>query len=326
MGAIHNRFLQSVQQSILSDLNELIAFVALADCGSFAAAGRFLERDPTVVSRRLSALETRLGVRLAERSTRRVALTEAGRIYLERVRPLLVDLQAADREAVSLAGGEARGHLRVSLPGSFGQLWLGPLIVDFLRAHPRVSIEADTTNRYVDLIGEGFDLAVRLGELPDSQLVARRVGERRRLICASPGFVAAHAPIRSPRDLQDLPCLCYTGRRQPYRWDFARADGTALGVTVRGPLASDSAELLTQAALAGLGVLFTSDWYVTRELSAGRLIELIPDWTIRDRGALYVVTPALDGMPSKTRAFSDWMASRLVSPPWRTGTDTPVTR
>lgn len=309
-----------MQQSLFSDLNELAAFVALADTGSFAAAGRRLGRDPTAVSRRLSAMEARLGVRLAERSTRKVALTEAGRTYLERIRPLLHDLQAAGREAVAFADGEARGHLRITVPGSFGRLWLNPLIVAFLRDHPRVTIEADTSNRFVDLIGERFDLAIRLGELPDSRLVARKVAERRRLICASPDFLSRRPAIRTPQDLADHPCLCFTGRHDPYRWDFVHPGGGALGVTVTGPLASDDGELLLDAAVNGLGILYTSDWYANRDLASGRLVEILPDWALQDRGAVYVITPAAAGTPSKARAFSNWIAERLAVPPWASPT------
>lgn len=305
-----------MQQSFFSNLNELAAFVALADTGSFAAAGRQLGRDSTAISRRLSAMEARMGIRLAERSTRKVVLTEAGRSYLERIRPLLYELQAAGGEAAAFADGEARGHLRVTLPGNFGRLWLTPLILEFLRAHPRVTVEVDTSNRFVDLIGERFDLAIRLGELPDSRLVARKVAERRRLICASPAFIARHPTIRIPQDLTNVPCLCFTGRHDPYKWSFSKPNRGASGVAVTGPLASDDAELLVEAAVSGMGVLYTSDWYASRELAAGRLVEILPEWTVLDRGAVYVVTPAAAGTPSKTRAFSDWIAERLKPPPW----------
>ncbi|WP_244979283.1 LysR family transcriptional regulator [Cupriavidus plantarum] len=316
IGTVHTSHLRKMQHSLFSDLNELVAFVALADTGSFAAAGRQLGRDPTAVSRRLTAMEERMGVRLAERSTRKVALTEAGQTYLDRIRPLLHELQAAGGEAVAFAGGEARGHLRVALPGNFGRLWLTPLIVDFLHAHPRVTIEVDTSNRFVDLIGERFDLAIRLGELPDSRLVARKVADRRRLVCASPAFLERHRDIRSPQDLGRAPCLCYTGRRDPYRWNFVGPGKEKTGVTVAGPLASDDGELLVEAAVRGLGVLYTSDWYASRELANGGLVELFPEWSLLDPGAVYVVTPAAAGTPSKTRAFSNWIAEKLSSPPW----------
>lgn len=310
-----------MQESLISDLNELAAFVALADTGSFAAAGRLLGRDPTAISRRLSAMEARIGVRLAERSTRKVALTEAGVTYLKRIRPLLDELQAAGTEAFSFADGEARGHLRITLPGNFGRLWLAPLIFDFLRNHPHVTIEADTSNRFVDLIGEHFDLAIRLGELPDSRLVARKVAERRRMICASPEYLASHPAILNPQDLVEHSCLCFTGRTDPYRWSFAKPSGGTHAITVSGPLASDDGEFLVEAAVSGLGVLYTSDWYASRYLAAGQLVEILPAWPLADPGGVYVVTPAASGTPSKTRAFSDWIAAGLAVPPWQATKD-----
>ncbi|WP_280529135.1 substrate binding domain-containing protein [Burkholderia perseverans] len=209
-----------------------------------------------------------------------------------------------------------RGHLRITLPGNFGRLWLNPLIVAFLRRHPRITLEADTSNRFVDLIGERFDLAIRMGELPDSRLVARKVAQRRRLICAAPAFLAGRPAIRAPQDLAEHPCLCFTGRHDPYRWQFAQPGGAPPGVTMSGPLASDDAELLVEAAVGGMGILYTSDWYAGRDLAAGRLVEILPDWPLLDRGSVHVVTPAAGGTPSKTRAFSDWIAAQLAVPPW----------
>lgn len=314
-----------MQQSTLSDLNEIRAFVALADTGSFVAAGRTLDKDPAMISRRLQALETRLGVRLAERTTRRVELTEAGLAYLARVRPLLFDLELADREAAAFAHGEPSGHLRISIPGNFGRMWLGPVIVDFLVAHPQVTIEADATNRFVDIVGERYDLAIRLGTLPDSRLIARKVAERRRLLCASPDYLAKRGHPRSPADLAGHACLCFTGRQDPYRWVFASGGKGPASVTVSSPLAGTDAELLVDAAVAGLGILHTTDWYVGQELATGRLVEVLPDWPLADRGAVYVVTPAAAGTPSKTRAFSDWVAQKVAIPPWSaTGSSAPI--
>lgn len=301
-----------------SDLNEVRAFVALADTGSFVSAGRQLHKDPAIISRRLQSLESRLGVRLAERTTRIVILSEAGRAYLARVRPLLSDLELADQETSAFAHGEPSGHLRISLPGSFGRAWLGPVILDFLKAYPRVTIEIDATNRFVDLVGERYDLAIRLGALVDSRLIARKVADRRRLLCASPGYVAAHGTPRSPDDLSTHACLCFSGREDPYRWSFAKPGKGLVGITVSGPLAATDAELLVDAAVYGLGILHTTDWYVGHELAAGRLIEVLPDWPLADRGAVYLVTPAAAGTPSKTRAFSEWVADKLGQPPWPT--------
>lgn len=305
-----------MQQSNLSDLNEVRAFVALADTGSFVAAGRYLDKDPAMISRRLQALEGRLGVRLAERTTRRVELTEAGLAYLARVRPLIIDLDLADREAAAFADGEPTGHLRISIPGNFGRRWIGPMIVDFLVAHPQVTIEADATNRFVDLVGERYDLAIRLGTLPDSRLIARKVAERRRLLVASPDYLARRGAPATPADLAGHACLCFTGRADSYRWVFAGGSKGPTSITVSPLLAGTDGEMLADAALAGLGIVHTTEWYVSHELASGKLVEVLPDWPIADRGAVYVVTPAAAGTPSKTRAFADWIAKRAANPPW----------
>lgn len=305
-----------MQQSSPLDLDDIAAFIAVAETNSFAAAGLRLAKDPTVISRRLQALEARLGVRLAERTTRQLALTEAGRAYLARVKPILLELEAADREATGYADGEPRGHLRISLPGNFGKLWLGPLIVMFLQQYPRVTLDIEVTNRFVDLIGERYDLAVRLGELPDSRLIARKITDRKRLICASPAYLEKSPALASPQDILNHGCLVSTGRSDPYRWTFKKPTGGTMAISVHAVLASDDAEMLVEACVRGLGLLYTSDWYVGRELAAGHLVEVLPSWPLNDPGGVYIVTPALAGMPSKTRAFSDWLAQHLLPPPW----------
>ena len=296
---------------------ELSSFVAIAEALSFARAGERLSRDPTVLSKRLRALEARLGVRLVERTTRSVALTEAGRGYLERARTILRSIDEADREAAQQASGEPRGHLRLALPDSFGRLWLAPMINEFLSAHPSITIEAEFSNRFVDLVGERFDLAVRLGELDDSRLVARRVANRQRLLCASPAYLQRHGVPRRPEALADHACLVFTGLPNRDRWDLSDAQGRIRRVSVSGPLVADDAEVLTEAATAGLGVMLGTDWLLGKHLQDGRLLRVLPRWRPLDEGAIYIVTPSGVGAASKTRAFGDWIAARLANPPWK---------
>ena len=303
-----------MQQS--SKLSDIRALVALADTGSFTTAGKLLGRDPTVVSRNVQSLERLVGVRFVERSTRTVTLTEAGVVYLARVRPLLHELDAADREASSLAAGEPRGRLKVALPGTFARLWLAPAIASFARAYPKVTLELSYSNRFVDLVGEGYDVALRLGELPDSRLVARKVGLRRRLLCASPTYLADHPPILMPADLVGHNGLIFTGRADPYRWTLRAADGQSHSMVVEARIASDDADVLVEAAIAGLGVMLTTDWHVSPAIDQEKLVEVLPDWSVADDGAIYIMMPAGAGVPSKTRAFSDWLARELADPPW----------
>jgi DNA-binding transcriptional LysR family regulator len=307
-----------MQQYELPDLNELVAFIALADTGSFSAAAAKLGRDPTVVSRRLQSLEARLGIRLAERSTRHVVVTEAGQAYLRRVRPLLEGLSEASSEMIEATQGTPHGRLRLALPASFGRMWLAPLIVQFLEAHPGIRIDAEYSNRFVDLIGEGFDAAIRLGVLTDSRLVAKKLADRRRMLCASPDYLAKRGVPTSPQDLARHACLVFTGKQNPHQWEFTAPDGGTIAVPVDGQIVCDDAEALVTAAVAGAGILYANDWLVGRELRSGSLLPILEGCPMADAGAIYLVVPSRKGLPGKTRAFCDWMTDRLGrSPPWK---------
>ena len=303
-----------MQQS--SNLAEIRAFVALADTGSFAAAGKRLGRDPTVLSRSVQSLEQRLGVRLAERTTRAVTLTEPSVLYASRMRALLHELVAADQEASAFGQGEPQGHLRVALPGSFARLWMAPLITGFMEAHPRVTLEAHYSNAFVDLVIQGYDLAVRLAELSDSRLIARKVANRRRLLCAAPAYLTQRGTPTKPAELADHDCLCFTGRDDPYLWTFQSESGAKHSVVVRSRAASDDADILVEAAVAGLGLFYTTDWHVGPLMSDGRLVEVMTGWPVVDGGGIFLVTNSTVGLPSKTRAFSNWIAKGLAKAPW----------
>ena len=293
--------------------DELLAFVAIAEALSFKRAAVRLNRDATLLSRRLRSLEARLGVRLLERTTRRVALTQAGSLYFDRAAAILRAMEEADLEATGFAEEEPRGHLRLALPGSFGRLWLMPVITDFLAAHPRVTIEAEFSNRLVDLVGERFDLAVRLGTPETSRLVVRKVGERRRLLCASPAYLARHGTPEHPLELARRSCLIFAGLR---RWEMRAGDGTPARVDVAGPFVADDVEALIAAAEAGLGILLTSDWAAATGLAGGRLVQVLTNWTFVDDGAVSIVTPSGSHHASKTRAFSDFVVGRLREALW----------
>lgn len=308
--------LQKMQQKSPADLDDLRSFAAVAATGSFAAAARALSRHPTVLSKRLAGLEHRLGIRLAERTTRSFTLTEAGRLYLNRITPILEELDHANSDAAALGEGEPSGRLRIAVPSTFGRLWLVPIILEFMKTYPKVAVEADFSNRSVDLIGEGYDLAVRLGELSDSRLIARKIGKRRRLVCASPEYVRQRPVIKRPADLTGHPCLFFTGRADPHNWVFHDRTGKVVSVRVSGPLSSDDADLLLGAALEGLGLLYTTDWHVASALADGRLVEVLKGWPVADQGAIYLIMAAARGVPSKTRAFADFLASRLAPLPW----------
>lgn len=293
--------------------DELVAFVAIAQALSFKKAASRLDRDATLLSRRLRALEARLGVRLLERTTRRVALTQAGALYLERAAAIVQAVDGAANEVGGFAAEEPRGHLRLALPGSFGRLWLMPAIADFLAVYPKVSIEAEFTDRVADLIAERFDLAVRLGRPGNSGLVARKIGERRRLLCAAPAYLAEHAAPAGPADLASHDCLVFAGLR---RWELLAADGSHARIDVAGPFVCDDVEALLMAAEAGLGILLTTDWAAASRLRAGRLVRVLEQWRLVDDGAIFMVTPSGSHHASKTRVFATFLAERLRTMPW----------
>jgi DNA-binding transcriptional LysR family regulator len=304
----------------LPELDALAAFIAVAESGSFMSAGQRLSRDATVVSRRVQMLEQSLGVRLLERSTRRVVLTEAGEGYLNRIRPLLQGLMAAGQETERFSDGAPRGRLRLALPGSFGRMWLMPMLVEFRQRHPAVTLDVAFSNRFVDLIGEGFDMAIRLGVLPDSRLVIRKLAERQRMIVASPDYLQRCGRPASPEELSNHVCLIFSGKANPYTCEFLMPDGRQIVVPIAGPFASDDAEALVLAAVAGQGVLYATDWLVGRELADGRLVRILEAYPVPDEGAVYVVHPSTQHVPNKTRAFADWICERFAGGvPWKQG-------
>ncbi|WP_207481644.1 LysR family transcriptional regulator [Arenibaculum pallidiluteum] len=305
----------------LSDqgLEEVAAFLAVLDAGGFAPAARVLGRDASVVSRRVSALERRLDVRLLERTTRRVTPTEAGRRFADRARIALTLLADAEREAAD-AGTGPQGTLRLSLPEAFGRLWVAPILPEFLTAFPRVRIEAFYSDRFVDLVGEGMDLAIRIGHLPDSSLVARKLGGERRLVCAAPSYLADRQAPKAPTDLAAHDALLFALFDSPREWHFGRGRERAR-VHMSGPLLTDNVDSLVHAAVAGKGIMMCSEWLVGRELADGRLVRLLPDWTVGAGNggevAIHLIRPSGRFTAGKTRAFADWITTKLSPPPWR---------
>lgn len=301
-----------------NQIAEIAAFAAVAEQGSFTKAAAALGRDATVLSRRVQSLERRLGVRLLTRTTRHVALTEAGATFLTRAQAIRAALADAEEEATTYGQGEPRGTLRLALPATFGRMWIAPYLPAFIAAYPRVNIDVSYSNRFVDLVAEGFDLAVRLGELADSRLVARRIAPRRRLVCAAPAFLDRHGAPARPEDLARAPCLVFTGLASHPNWTFINSQGERVMIRAQGPLVSDDAEALVHAAVQGLGIMLSTDWLVGRELAAGTLVPVLTEWLPRDEGAIYAVVPSNRLLPAKTRAFIDWIVARF-SPvvPWR---------
>lgn len=301
-----------------SQSDEIAALLAVASEGSFVAAGRLLQRHPTVVSKRVAALEKRLGVRLIERSTRQVRMTSAGAQLEQRLRAAIGAINEAEQEASSGAA-EVRGILRLALPASMGRLWLAPMLPEFLKAHPQVSLVADYSERFVDIIAEGYDLAIRIGELSDSRLVARKLGDHRRILCASPAYLEEHGVPGSPGDLAFHNCLGFTGFASFPEWRLSNGDRQETVVT-RGSIISNDSESLLAVARAGTGILGAGEWLMSRDLAAGRLVHVLPDWQLDSQGAIYLVRPSARFSPATTLAFMEWISSKFVNgAPWTIG-------
>lgn len=300
------------------EADEIGALLAVLETGSFTAAGRQLGRDSSVISRRLKALETRLGTRLVERSTRRLSPTDAGMRLRERVQEAMQLIRSGEEEARLLSASPI-GLLRVSLPAGFGRRWIAPRLPEFLARYPALEVEADFSDRFVDLIAERFDAGVRIGRLEDNRLVARHVTSMRRLLCASPAYLEANPPIRHPRDLLQHPCIGFTPMASHPVWHLSR-QGKRHAVRTRSRLATNDIDAMTHAALQGAGVAYCADWIVANELREKRLVEVLPSWEVAGDEAMYVVRASAQYTPAKVRAFIDWMAQEFEHPSWTTAT------
>lgn len=279
-------------------------FVAIAEAGSLSAAARRLAQPLATVSRKLSLLEASLKTRLIARSTRRLELTDAGRDYLAAARQILEQVDEAER-AASGAYARPHGQLVISAPVVFGRLHLLPVVVEFLREFPDVDVRLIQADRVVNLLEEHVDLALRIGELADSGLVATRVGEIRRVVCASPAYLAAYGRPATPADLARHACITFEGLMSSNRWVFAGEN-----VEVRSRLAVTTAEAAISAALQGLGATRVLSYQVAESLQAGTLERLLPAF---EPAAVPVslIYPGQGRLPMKCRAFLDYAAPRL---------------
>lgn len=268
----------------MDKLQALRAFMDVAQTGGFSKAAQRRGVATSSVTRLIDGLEASLGVALLTRSTRQVALTDAGAAYLEQITRLLADLDEADG-SVADGGAEAVGPLRVSLPVTFGRLCVAPHIAGFLRDHPRVSLELVLSDAYVDLAAERIDVSVRIG-VPENQpqLIVRTLAEHRRYVVASPRYLGCQGTPAQPADLALHECLRYAYEHQagPQRWSFLR-DGEEQAVEVHGRLAANNADILREAALGGLGIALLSQWLVAEDVQAGRLQRLFAPYEINPR-------------------------------------------
>ena len=294
-------------------LQEMAVFAKVVAAGSLSAAARELGSSPAVVSRRLAALESRLGVRLVNRTTRTLNLTVEGSRYYEACTRVLADIQEADAE-VAAGRVEPRGALKVALPASFGHQHVAPLVPKFAERYPKVELALSLSDRNVNVMDEGFDVAVCIADLRDSSLAARRLAPNRRVVCASPAYLAAHGTPRTPEDLAKHNCLVVSDFTA--NWEYKTRDRRSTSVRVQGRYACDNWEVLRQWALAGLGIALKSTWDVYRQLEDGSLVVLLPEYTFHSDVAIYAVYPHRRFLPAKTRVFIEFLAESFGPDPF----------
>lgn len=302
----------------------LQAFVKVAETGSFSEAARRLGLSKSMISRQVSALEADLGVRLLHRTTRSLSPTEAGRAYLERCQRILADLDEAN-QLVSRLQSMPRGRLRVNAPLSFGIGHLAQSIPAFLERYPEIELEMGMTDRYVDLVEEGWDVAVRIGRLADSSLIVRRLASVRIVVAAAPAYLDRKGVPVHPQDLGEHDCLTHNGRGIA-GWHFVTPEGTPLLVDIGGRFASDNGDVLRVMALAGLGVVMLPTFFVGEDIRAGALVPLLDRFVPQD-ASLNAVYPHARHLSPKVRAFVDHLAATFGPEPyWDRGITAPSAR
>lgn len=292
----------------MNKLQQMQVFVAVVEAGSFIRAADALGASKAGVSRHVGELESRLGVRLLNRTTRRLSLTEEGRVFLERCRELLADVDEAEAEIRSRSGA-ASGLLRVNAPVTFGVRHLAPLWGEFMAEQPNVTLEVTLADRIVDLVDEGFDLAIRIATLPSSTLVSRRLSTTRMALCASPRYLREHGTPQHPAELAGHAVISYTYWSTRDEWHFEGPQG-GVSVRTRPRLHTNSGDTCRAAALAHQGVILQPTFLVGEDLAAGALVELMPDYRSIELG-IYAVYPTRKHLSPKVRALIEFLARRF---------------
>lgn len=295
-------------------LADVAVFVQVVDSGSFTAASERLGVAKSAVSKRVARLEARLGVRLLNRTTRRLSLTEEGERLHRRSAPALAEIREAERE-LAVRQQQVRGRLRVAAPMSFGLLHLAPRMPEFMQAHPLLRIDLRLEDRLSEVVGSGLDVTLRIAELADSSFVARRLCTIHHVTVASPAYLARCGTPSHPLALRDHACLVFGERPQAAIWRYRDPDGQAIDVSVDGLLQSNNSLVLREALLRGTGIALTPSFVVGDDLRAGRLVPLLTDFAAPERG-LYALLAERRHVPAKTRAFIEFAATCFRVPTW----------
>ncbi len=298
----------------MNEFSQIKTFVVLVECRSISKAAEKMEVAVSAVSRRLKELESSLGVQLVQRTTRKMHLTEAGEKFYQRCNRLLDDFEEAKLEASNTATALS-GTLRISTPLSFGVAHLSPAIAAFMHLHPQIKVDLDMSDRRIDLVEEGLDLAIRIGTLEDSSLMARKLASVRHVVCASPDFIQQFGKPHTPQDLAELPALCYGNLSQPGTWHYRDKDNNAANVKVAMRMRATNGDALVEAAVAGLGILCEPSFIVHGAVERGALVPVLTDYQWYAMN-IYAVYPQTKHVPARVRAFIDFLASHFGDTPY----------
>ncbi len=296
------------------DLNDILVFTKVVQAGSFIGASRELGMPKSTVSRKVSELEERLGARLLQRTTRTLSLTDVGRTYYQHAARVVAEVEEAER-AVTQMQETPRGLLRVTIPLNFGVL--GPIVAAFMGRYPEVQLELVGLDRVVDLVEEGFDVAIRAGALRDSSLVARSIGTLKSFVVASPTFLRRHGTPKNPEDLQRFDCVVFGAGSDRTSWTLSR-DGKTTTVEVKPRLIVNDFEFLDEAARTGLGIAVLPVFRCIEDLRTKKLRRVLPEWCAREV-PLHAVYPSTRHLSPKVKAFLDHLREQMTPPPWERG-------
>lgn len=302
----------------MSDFTDMEIYARVISAGSMSAAGREMNLSPAVVSKRIRRLEERLGTRLLQRTTRQIAMTESGQGFYERVIAILASVEEAEAY-VADGAAQARGTLKVAAPTSFGRLHIAPHLAEFFKANPDLGVNLDLEDSFVDIVGEGYDLAIRIAELSDSSLVARRLAPVHRILCASPAYLQRHGEPQSIADLMENHICLAAANQDP--WRLVGPEGQ---VTIRtqAPIRTNSSEVVRECVLAGVGIALRSTWDIGPELRDGKLKVVLPEYRASSKVGLFAVYPSRRFLAAKVRVFIDFLATLYGPDPyWDEGLD-----
>ncbi len=292
---------------------EMQAFTAVVDSGSFVGGAQALQMSKSAVSRLVAELEERLGVRLLQRTTRRLSLTREGELFLDRCRDLLAGVADAEAELTRHAG-EVMGELRISAPVTFGLMQLAPLWPAFMAEHPQLTLDVTLADRFVDLVDEGYDLAIRIAQLPSSSLVSRRLAGTRLILCASPDYLRQHGEPKTPDELEAHTVMAYKLLSTGDQWHFSGPSGP-VSVKVTPRLRTNSGDSCHEAALQHQGIILQPSFLVGTSLASGALVEVLPAYRSIELG-IYAVYPSRKQLAPKVRRLVDFLVESFRVPAW----------